>query len=216
MFATRRGLMIGAGALPLAMAMAGCQNGASADANSVDASDMEIGDPKARVRVVEYASLTCPHCAAFHADVWPKLKANYIDTGKIRFAFREFPTPPQEVALAGFQLARCGPQPDATRYFAVVDVLFDQQQTIFAGMEKGALREELLRIAKAAGISEEAFESCVTDPKGGERVSATVAKAQKLKVTGTPTFFVNGEKQGVDALTYEGLSKILNAKLAAS
>ncbi|MES1203808.1 MAG: DsbA family protein [Pseudomonadota bacterium] len=188
----------------------------SSEANSVDASDMEIGDPKARVRLVEYASLTCPHCAAFHADVWPKLKANYIDTGKIRFAFREFPTPPQEVALAGFQLARCGPQPDATRYFAVVDVLFDQQQAIFAGMEKGALREELLRIAKAAGISEEAFEACVTDPEGGKRVSATVAKAEKLMVKGTPTFFLNGVQQNESVLTYAGMAKALDAKLAKS
>ncbi len=95
MVATRRGLMIGACALAL-MGMTGCGGGASSEANSFDPSDMTIGDANARVHLVEYASLTCPHCAAFHRDVWPQLKANYIDTGKLRFTFREYPTPPQE------------------------------------------------------------------------------------------------------------------------
>lgn len=216
MFATRRGLMIGAGALSLTTALAGCQGGVSAEANSVDPSDMEIGDPRARIRVVEYASLTCPHCRAFHDEVWPKLKANYIDAGKIRFAFREFPTPPQEVAIAGFQLARCGAAPDANRYYAMIDVFFDQQPAVFAAMEKGNLREELLRLAQSAGLSEQMFETCVNDPEGIKRVNATVAKAEKLKVTGTPTFFINGVQQGTDVLTYEGMAKVLDAKLAAS
>lgn len=211
MIATRRGLMIGAGAL----ALAGCQNGVQPGANSVDPSDMELGDPRARVRVVEYASITCPHCAAFHKEVWPQLKANYIDTGRIRFAFREFPTPPQEVALAGFQIARCG-NADANRYFAMIDVLFDQQETIFAGLEKGAVREELLRIAQASGISEEMFESCVNDPAGAKRVEATSAKGVTLNIKGTPTLFINGVMQGDSSLTYAGLAKAIDAKLAGS
>lgn len=211
MFATRRNLIIGVSAL----ALMGCQQGLSADANSRDPSDMELGDPNARVRVVEYASLTCPHCAAFHKDVWPQLKANYVDTGKIRFAFREFPTPPQEVAVAGFQLARCNGA-DATRYFAMIDVLFDQQQAIFQAMEKGALREELVRIGQAAGISEQQFETCVSDPEAATRIKATTDKALALKVTGTPAFFIDGALQGPDALTYEGLAKLIDAKLAAS
>jgi protein-disulfide isomerase len=211
MFATRRALMIGA----CALALTGCQNGASASADSIDASDMTVGDPNARVRLVEYASLTCPHCAQFHAEVWPQIKANYVDTGKVRFTFREFPTPPQEVALAGFQLARCGGA-DSNRYFAMIDVLFSQQRTIFAAMEKGALREELVRVAQAAGLSEQQFETCVADPEGGKRINATVAKATKLKVTGTPALFLNGEQLGAEALSYAGLSKAIEAKLAGS
>jgi protein-disulfide isomerase len=215
MVATRRGLMIGACALALTGTLAGCGAGASSEANSIDPSDMTIGDAAARVHLVEYASLTCPHCAAFHKDVWPQLKANYIDTGKIRFTFREFPTPPQEVALAGFQLARCNGA-DANRYFAMIDVMFDQQQAVFAAMEKGALREELVTIAKSAGISEQQFEACVADTSGPTRIQAVVTKAEKLGVKGTPALFLNGVQLKEDALTYAGLSKLLDAKMAGS
>ncbi len=215
MFATRRELMIGTTGLVLAGSLAGCSNAGGGDTSGEDASDMAIGATDAKVRVIEYASITCPHCASFHKQVWPQLRTNYIDTGKIRFVFREFPTPPQEVALAGFQVARCAAAGNAERYFAVIEVLFEQQEAIFAAMGKNAVREELLRIAQAAGVSPEAFEQCISDPEAAKRVTATVAKAQKLKVDGTPSIFINGEKQGTDALSYEGLSKLLDAKLAA-
>jgi protein-disulfide isomerase len=215
MVATRRGLMIGACAFALMGILAGCGAGANSEANSFDPSDMTIGDGAARVHLVEYASLTCPHCAAFHKEVWPQLKANYIDTGKVRFTFREFPTPPQEVALAGFQLARCGGA-DANRYFAMIDVIFDQQQAVFAAMEKGALREQLVTIAKTAGLSEQQFETCVADAAGPTRIQATVTKAEKLGVKGTPALFLNGVQLGADALSYAGLAKAIDAKLAGS
>src|SRR5262245_44881658 len=157
MFATRREVMIGAAGL----ALAGCQ-GSSGGVPGEDASDMGIGPTTAKVHLTEYASVTCPHCAAFHKDVWPQLKANYIDTGKIRFVFREFPTAPQEVAVAGFQLARCAANGDPVKYFAMIDVLFDQQQAVFAAMQENKVRDELLRIGQTAGLSPEAFEKCIS------------------------------------------------------
>lgn len=212
MFATRRELMIGATGLVLAGSLSGCAKNAG---NGEDPSDMAIGPANAKVHVIEYASVTCPHCAEFHRTVWPQLKANYIDTGKIRFVFREFPTAPQEVALAGFQVARCAAAGNAERYFAMIDVMFDQQPTLFAAMQKNTVRDELLRIAQAAGVSPEAFDQCITDPEGAKRINETVAKAVKLGVDGTPSIFVNGEKRGNEALTYAGLSKLLDAQLAA-
>src|SRR5262245_20812558 len=104
MLATRRHMLAIACAFP---ALAACQNKGGGAAGEA-AGDMAIGDPKAPVQLIEYASVTCPHCREFHDRTWAKLKANYIDTGKVRFIFREFPTAPEELAVAGFQVARCG------------------------------------------------------------------------------------------------------------
>ncbi|HET9230627.1 MAG TPA: thioredoxin domain-containing protein, partial [Vitreimonas sp.] len=107
MFAMRRrGLILGASALALGGVLGACNGGGSSGA--VTADDMVLGDANAPVTLVEYASTTCPHCAAFHEAAWEQLKTTYIDTGRVRFVFREFPTPPPAIAVAGFQLARCG------------------------------------------------------------------------------------------------------------
>jgi protein-disulfide isomerase len=212
MIASRRDLFLGAVSV---LALAACQGGGVANNMGQDASDMTIGAADAPVQVVEYASLTCPHCKAFHSQVWPQLKANYIDTGKIRFTFREFPTHPQEVAIAGFQVSRCAADGDPQRYFSMIDTFFDQQDAIFAAMEQRKVRESLLTIAQSAGLSEETFEKCVKDPEGPKRIQAVVEKAEKLKVDGTPSFFIDGVKAGPDALTYAGLAKLIDAKLKA-
>ena len=150
--------------------------------------DMALGPADASVTVTEYASMTCPHCAAFTEKVFPKLKSEYIDTGKIRFVFREFPLDVK--AAAGSMLARCIAKDDSGKYFAVVDMLFKQQNEWV--MKNTA--ETLTRIGKQAGLSQQQVEECLKDQKLLDRIAADQKYANEvLKVNSTPTFFINGE-----------------------
>jgi protein-disulfide isomerase len=169
--------------------------------------DMALGPETASVTVVEYASMTCPHCAAFTVSVFPKLKAEYIDTGKIRFIFREFPL--DVVAAAGSMLARCIAKNDAEKYFAVVDILFKQQAEWAV---KNPL-EPLKRLSKQAGLSEDAFNACLKDQAVLDGIKATQEyAANMLKVDSTPSFFVNGTLvRGETSL--EAFEKLINPLL---
>ena len=148
--------------------------------------DMSLGSPKAKVQVVEYASLSCPHCARFNADVFPAFKAKYVDTGQVRYTFREMLTPPAEVAAAGFMLARCA-GPD--KYFKVVDEVFRSQSRW-----DGDIKPIFLGIAKNNGLSEAQFESCLSSKANLEGINARVKSALDSGVSSTPTFFINGKK----------------------
>jgi protein-disulfide isomerase len=151
------------------------------------AGDMSLGSPKAKVQVIEYASLSCPHCARFHADVFPAFKARYVDTGKVRFTFREMLTPPAEVAAAGFLLARCaGPG----KYFKVVGEVFDSQSR----WTEGDLKPIFVEIAKTNGLTAAQFDACLTDQAGLQALNGRVKAAIDAGVNSTPTFFVNGKK----------------------
>jgi len=148
--------------------------------------DMSLGDPKAPVHVVEYLSLTCPHCAHFHADVFPAFKAKYIDTGRVHFTIRELLTAPPQVAAAGFMLARCD---GGKNYFKIVDEVFRSQ----ARWQGGSIKPIFVEIARNNGLTDAQFEACITDPKAQEALQARLEYATGTdKVTGTPTFFVNG------------------------
>ncbi|GAN00221.1 periplasmic thiol:disulfide interchange protein DsbA [alpha proteobacterium U9-1i] len=206
MFAVdRRVLLVGAGALGLA----GC-DGASGSANAT-ADDMVLGADNAPVTIIEYASTTCGHCARFHHDVWAQLKANYIDTGKVRFIFREFPTDPAAIAVAGFQLARCN-SASQEQYFTRLTVLFEQQQAIFATGSMAGVRDKFIEIGGGAGLSEEQVMQCINDPAGAERVRRIGEGASQFQVTGTPTLIINGEKTtDPAAYTYEGLARLIDA-----
>jgi protein-disulfide isomerase len=127
--------------------------------------------------------MTCQHCATFHETVYPELKKRYIDTGKVRFIFREFPL--DSLALVAFMLARCA-GPD--KYFAMIETLFQQQKS----WVKDQPRAELLAIAKQAGMSEASFNACLKDEKVRSGIVAVYKQAIKLKVQSTPSFFVNG------------------------
>ena len=163
-----------------------------------------LGEADAPVTIVEYASMTCGHCANFHNNTLPAIKENYIDTGKARLIMREFPF--DQRAEAGFMLARCAD----SKYFAMVDVLFKQQQA-WAGVENA--RAALLQISKLAGFSQESFEACLTDQKLLDDVRAVRARgASEFGVDATPTFFINGNKYS-GALTVAEMSAIIDSML---
>lgn len=160
--------------------------GPAAAANVAAPGDMNLGNPKARIHVVEYLSLTCSHCAHFHEEVFPVFKAKYIDTGRVYFTVRELLTAPANVAAAGFLMARCN---GGQRYFDVIDQVFKSQPR----WRQGDIKPIFVEIAKANGITEDQFNACLVDEKASEALEARLAYATKVdKVTGTPTFFVNG------------------------
>ncbi|MEX0591177.1 MAG: DsbA family protein [Xanthobacteraceae bacterium] len=169
--------------------------------------DKILGAENAPVTIVEYASVTCPHCATFHRETYPTLKSKYIDTGKARLIFREFPTQPAPVAIAGFMLARCA----GDKYFPMLEAIFDQQNSWAKDPYNG-----FLRIARQAGFTQESFETCLKDTKLAEGVQdVAIRGAQEFKVESTPTFFINGKKH-VGALSAADLDKILEPLLKAS
>jgi protein-disulfide isomerase len=155
--------------------------------------DMSLGNPNAPVRVVEYLSLTCPHCATFNAEVFPAFKAKYIDTGRVYYTLRELLTQPAQIAAAGFLLARCG---DGSRYFPIVDQVLRSQSRWRPGERIAPI---FVEIAKANGLSEAQFNACVTDEKAGVALEKRVQYAVETdKVDSTPTFFVNGVRLASD------------------
>lgn len=169
--------------------------------------DMALGAAEgAKVTVIEYASVTCGHCAQWQAQVWPAFKAKYVDTNKVRYVFREFPTQPVDVATAGFLVARCA-GPD--RYFDVVHELMARQEEMFSAASP---RPVLLDIATKAGLSEAQFQTCLSDKAAIEKLDARIKAGLAAGVDGTPAFFVNGEKV-VDA-SLAGLSEKIDAALA--
>ena len=149
--------------------------------------DMSLGNPKAKVTVVEYASVGCPHCATWGINVFPEFKKAYIDTGKARFVYREMLTGNTTLAAAGFLTARCaGP----TKYFQVVDGVYRAQAEI---AQTGDGYAPLLKVAKDAGLTEDQFNACLKDPAQVAALEARDKRAEADGVTGTPTFKVNGK-----------------------
>jgi protein-disulfide isomerase len=168
------------------LSLAACSQGKG---GSVTDEEMVMGKADAKVTVIEYASASCSHCATFNAEVFPAFKAKYIDSGKVKYVFREFITPPAELAAAGFLTARCGGK---DKYFSVLDGVFRSQEEIF---RTGDMRSPLVKVAKSAGMTEEQFMACVSDEKALKALAARVEKfAKQDNITGTPTFLVNGKK----------------------
>jgi protein-disulfide isomerase len=194
-----------------------CQQGGGASKSAVEG-DMALGPADAKVTVIEYASLACHVCETFHKEIWPQLKANYIDTGKIRFIFREFPTGEPTIARAEHMLARCmSSTPE--QYFKAVDMFFDAQDAVFQAAQANQLREKLLELAKTGGMSEAQFTACISDETQSKRLQRVAEEANKaFKIDGTPTIIINGEvieNTAANPYTYERLAKLIDAKLAA-
>ena len=169
--------------------------------------DMTMGNPNAKVLVAEYASVACPHCAAFNNDIFPAFKAKYIDTGKVHYVLHEMLVggqSEQALAAAGFLLARCAGK---DKYFPVVDEIFHAQKSIF---DSGDLRGGLLRIGLSTGMTEQQFNTCIGDQAALKALDARVQKASKDGVDSTPTFIVNGNKM-VGEQTLAQLDKAITA-----
>ena len=203
---SRRAAMTAA-ALATMAALAGCGGGK----NAVAEGDMALGAAEgAKVTVVEYASVTCPHCALWQKNTWPAFKAKYVDTNKVRYIFRELPTPPVDAATAGFLVARCA-GPD--KYFDVVHQLMATQQEMITSTP----RDWLLRTAQAAGLSEDQFNKCVTDKDAVAAMEKRVQFARSQGVTGTPAFYVNDVQvvsPGGEGASLADLSAAIDAALA--
>jgi protein-disulfide isomerase len=169
--------------------------------------DAAQGPADAKVTIVEYASLTCSHCAAFHQQTYPELKKRYIDTGKVRYVLREFPLDP--LATAGFMLARCDGE---GKYYPIVDLLFAQQRNwAFVDKPLDALRQMM----RQAGFSQEKFDSCLKDQKLYDAVNAVKNRGMEtFKVDSTPTFFINGQRHAGN-MSIDELEKIIKPLLGA-
>ncbi|WP_172448428.1 DsbA family protein [Caulobacter mirabilis] len=152
--------------------------------------DMTLGNPKAKVVVVEYASLSCPHCAAFHKSVFPAFRKKYIDSGKVLFVFREFVTPPPQLAIPATMLARCAGKQN---YFTVVERVFAAQDGIYKDGTIEGLQKTLKGIGAGVGVDEKRYDACMNDQAAFDALKARIETASNLDgVRGTPTFYVNG------------------------
>ena len=188
---------------------------AAAPAGGARPDDMTLGDPAARVTVVEYASASCPHCARFNNNVFPEFRKKYIDTGKVHYVFREFLTQPVEVAMAGFLLARCAGKDN---YFKVTDAVYRAQDQIYEpGSETirpAAGHDVLLHIAQSVGLSEDQFNKCINDEKGIQALQERVDRLSKeYKVDSTPTFVVNGKALNPGAVSMADLDAAIQPHL---
>lgn len=169
--------------------------------------EMTLGEADAPLTVVEYASFTCPHCANFHKNVFGQLKANYIDTGKIRFVYREVYF--DRFGLWAGLLARCG---DGTRYFGIADLIYEKQADWTAGGDPATIASNLRTLGKTAGLSDEQLDGCLSD---GALAQAMVAvfeeNAARDGIDSTPSFLIDGEKYS--NMSYQDFAKILDGKL---
>src|SRR6185295_6884842 len=146
--------------------------------------EMTMGPDNAKVTVIEYASASCPHCANFYKTTFQELKKQYIDTGKIRFVFREFPH--NDAALAAFMIARCAPK---EKYFPLVDTMFETQDAWLQSPRDG-----LFRIAQLAGFTQASFDECLKNDAVAKGIIAIRDRAEsEFEVHGIPSFFVNGK-----------------------
>jgi len=173
---------------------------AASVAKPVSLPDIAIGSAKAPVTITEYSSMSCPHCAAFGQNVFPMLRSKYIDTGKVRFVFREFPLDIK--AAAASILARCAGKGDSEKYLGAVETLFKLQERLMA-----QTRDTLIYVGKLHGMSEQEVETCEKDQAQFDKLTADQRYAhQELKVTSTPTFFLNGVRlQG--SMSFEELEE---------
>jgi protein-disulfide isomerase len=169
--------------------VAACSPKASDSADVKTAPEIVLGNPNAKVTVIEWASLTCPHCARWNEDVFPAFKKKYIDSGQVKYVFREFLTPPENVAAAGFLLARCAGR---EKYFDVTDAVFHSQNEMFS---TGDVRGVMMRIGRSAGMTDEQTTACIQDEKALAALNQRLEKAINTdKVASTPSFDINGTR----------------------
>jgi len=179
--------------------------GAPVDTSSIQ--EMVLGDPNAPVTLMEYASFTCPHCANFHKGPFQQLKKDYIDTGKVKMVYRDVYF--DRFGLWASMIARCDPN----RFFGISDMLYSQQKDWLAAKEPAAIANNLRKIGKVAGLTDENIEACLADEeKAKTLVSWFEQNAAADEVTSTPTLFIDGVKHS--NMNYEDLKKLIDEALA--
>lgn len=175
---------------------------------AIEIKDFSMGPADAKVEVIEYASFTCPHCANFHANVWPQLKSEYIETNKIKFTYREVYF--DKYGLWAAMIARCGGE---MRYFTIADMIFEQQRDWAASDDATVVVENLKRIGRAAGLEDAAMDVCLKDGNMAQAMVAhyqTNATADNLQ--GTPSFKINGTMYS--NMSYDEMKSLIDAELA--
>ena len=165
--------------------------------------DHVLGDDKAPITMIVYASVTCSHCADWFTNQWPAVKKDLVDDGKIRFVLRPLPTPPAQMSMVGFMMAECAPKED---YFDVVQYQMENQLMMFKQAEIGKVREEYDKVARLAGLEDKAaIQACFQDLEKLKHIHTNGDRATAAKVQGVPAFFINGDNykgdQSADALT---------------
>ncbi|MCY3879141.1 MAG: DsbA family protein [Rhodobacteraceae bacterium] len=196
--------------LPLSLmtaALLAIQTGSTEAQDRPEYIEMALGNPDAKVEMIEYASFTCPHCANFHHDVFPKIKENYIDTGQVHYRVREvFHNRP---GLWAAILARCG---GPERYFGISDLLYNRQQSWANSDSAAHIIQRLEEIGRAAGLSDQQINGCFTDAEGAKLLfDASNGFSEADGVTSTPSFVINGELHS--NAPYESLAAILDEAL---
>ncbi|MBZ5761107.1 MULTISPECIES: DsbA family protein [Rhizobium] len=226
MLLTKRHLLGGAalGAFAMALAATGAGTAFAATAptpeGTVDMAqalqpgkspDMAVGDPNAKVKIIEYMSTTCPHCAHFAATTFDPIKTKYIDTGKVYFIIREFPIASQDqdpAAYAAFMLVRCAPNGPSVPLLET----FMKQQMQWAGPAVTDVRASLLQISKIAGFTQDSFEACLNNGALVDDINAVRARGVTFGVNGTPTFLINGKRYSGD-MSVDSMSAIIDSML---
>ncbi len=196
------------GAAPGTTALPGAANAQASDVDTSSVIEMIEGNADASVQVIEYASYTCPHCASFHENTYKQLKADYIDTGKIGFTFREVYF--DKFGMWASMIARCdGPE----KFFGVTDLMMKGQSTWARAGSEGAIADELRKVGRLAGMDSEQIDACLTD---GDKLQTLVAWYQQNvtehDISSTPSFIINGEKYS--NMSYADFKVILDEKLA--
>lgn len=181
--------------------------GASAEANASGISDMVLGDANAPITMIEYASYTCPHCGSFHQNVYPQLKADYIDSGKVKFVFREVYF--DRFGLWASMIARCGGQ---ERFFGITDLMFKNQSDWTSAGDPVAIADELRKFGRLAGLNDEELNSCLqNEDEAKALVEWYQANAARDDISSTPSFIINGTKHG--NMSYSEMRSLLDGLL---
>ena len=185
--------------LALALALAGCQKPTTA----VNAEDMSMGNPTAPVTVIEYASVSCPHCADWNNNVFPEFKAKYVDTGKVRYIAREALTSDPAIAAAGFLTARCAGK---DKYFQVTEAIYRSQAQMYSGLP----HDILLNIARSAGLTDAQFEACIKDEAAQKAINDRWQHYMSDDhINATPTFIINGKRYDKGELSMAQLDQAI-------
>jgi protein-disulfide isomerase len=196
-------------ALTLALGLGGAATAQeTAPETPVEIKDFTLGSPDAPVKITEYASFTCSHCAAFHATTFKPLKAEYIDTGKVEFTLREVYF--DRYGLWAAMMARCGGD---MRYFGITDILFETQQEWAGSEDPNVVVENIKKIGRTAGMDDATLDACMKDGAMAEALVARFEENMKADgVEGTPTLFINGTKHA--NMDYAALKSLIEAELA--